>query len=106
MGEDISQDFCVYNRHIRDIFIESYTGNDHKGIYKKILDWVWCLSMSQCEILMYAMISGDGHYGLWKNCKNPVLRYDTSSVALRNDFQRLVFHCGLSANHFLKYPAG
>ena len=79
-------------------FFEQYAVG---AINKSLPDWVWKLSMANCEILMNSMILGDGHY-----MKNGTLRYDTSSVKLANDFQRLCLHAGYSANLYLKYEAG
>nr|QBK89180.1 MAG: DNA-directed RNA polymerase subunit beta [Mimivirus LCMiAC02] len=74
-----------------------------KGSLNKYLpDWVWCLSMEQCKILLNGLMLGDGHV-----MKGTVtMRYDTSSIKLRNDVQKLALHCGYSANWYLKYPAG
>jgi hypothetical protein len=38
--------------------------------------------------------------------KNGTRRYDTSSIQLADDFQRLCLHAGWSANKVLKYSAG
>jgi hypothetical protein len=37
---------------------------------------------------------------------NGTRRYDTSSIQLADDFQRLCLHAGFSANKCLKYPKG
>ena len=44
---------------------------------------------------------GDGHT---MECGTE--RYDTSSIKLANDFQRLCLHAGWATNIFIKYPAG
>jgi hypothetical protein len=44
---------------------------------------------------------GDGH-----TMENGTRRYDTSSVDLANDFQRLCLHAGFSTNIAIKYKAG
>ena len=69
--------------------------------HKSLPDWVWELSQDQCKILIKGMCLGDGHV-----MENGTQRYDTSSVKLRDDFQRLCLHAGWSANYILKYKAG
>ena len=81
--------FCFFNQY------------SYGAINKFLPDWVWDLSMENCEILMNNMILGDGHY-----MKNGTLRYDTSSEKLADDFQRLCLHAGYSANKYIKYEAG
>ncbi len=71
------------------------------AIHKYLPDWVWELNRENSEYLMESMILGDGHY-----MENGTERYDTSSSVLANDFQRLCFHAGYSANLYLKYSAG
>ena len=44
---------------------------------------------------------GDGH-----TMNNGTRRYDTSSIQLANDFQRLCLHAGYASNISLKYEAG
>ena len=80
-------------------YFESYYG---KSINKKLPNWVWILSKKQCQILINAMMLGDGHI-----MKGTItMRYDTSSVKLRDDLQILCLHAGYSANWYLKYEAG
>lgn len=88
---------------IRDKNIVKYLKPLSVGSINKYLPkWVWYLSMKQSELLMQSMILGDGHY-----MKGTVtMRYDTSSKTLRDDFQKLCLHAGLSANWYLKYEKG
>lgn len=67
---------------------------------KKLPDWVWKLSSSQCKVLLESMIMGDGSYD------GSSVRYYTSSVNLANDVMRLALHCGWSANIWLHSNAG
>ena len=89
--------WCIKDEQLFE-FYEKYSVG---AINKFLPDWVWKLSMNNCEILMNSMILGDGHY-----MKNGTLRYDTSSDKLANDFQRLCLHAGYSANKHVKYEAG
>lgn len=75
----------------------------HKSITKFLPDWVWELSTEHCRLLIEAMMLGDGHT---VGGKGGTRRYDTSSVQLANDFQRLCLHAGWSANIALKYEKG
>lgn len=70
------------------------------SINKILPNWVWFLSQQQCQQLIEAMMLGDGHV------TRGLRRYDTSSVRLADDFQRLCLHAGWSANLQLKYKAG
>nr|URM62346.1 DNA directed RNA polymerase subunit 2 [Mimivirus sp.] len=47
------------------------------------------------------MMLGDGHW-----MKNGTMRYDTSSLKLANDFQRLCLHAGWSTNMTIKSKKG
>ncbi len=67
---------------------------------KYLPKWVWSLTREQCRILFDGMMLGDGH------SSGTTDRYDTSSIRLANDVQRLVLHMGYSANMTLKYEAG
>ena len=70
------------------------------GATKKFMpEWVWDLDSKQANVLIDGMILGDGH----KMKGTITRRYDTSSVKLANDFQRLCLHAGLSANLYTKY---
>lgn len=71
------------------------------AINKYLPDWVWSLSTRQCRLLIHGMCLGDGHV-----MENGTRRYDTSSIKLANDFQRLCTHAGWAASLKLKYKAG
>ena len=73
------------------------TGSSNKDLPR----WVWYLSSDNCKKLISAMMLGDGHI-----MKNGTRRYDTSSIKLRDSFQRLCLHAGYSTNYSLKYEAG
>ena len=89
--------WCVQDKQLTSIFKDLSVG----AINKFLPDWVWKLNMKDSEILMESMILGDGHY-----MKNGTLRYDTSSIKLADDFQRLCLHAGYSANKYLKSEKG
>lgn len=95
----IYSDKKEYNINSVDII---RTFNHQTETNKYIPEWVWCLSSEQCKILIDSMILGDGYYMKGTT----TIRFDTSSVKLRDDFQRLAFHAGYSANYYLKSKAG
>lgn len=70
--------------------------------HKYLPDWCFDLTMEQSKILIDSMILGDGCYMKGTTTR----RYFTSSVRLRDDFQKLCLHAGFSANYYLKSPAG
>ena len=72
-----------------------------RSINKSLPEWCWYLSKEQSHLLLLSMELGDGHV-----MKNRTPRYDTSSIKLANDYQRLCLHAGFSANLYLKYEAG
>lgn len=92
-----------FNRwSIKDRRIYEYLKDLNLGAVNKYLpDWVWNLNMYQCRILINGMMLGDGHI-----MENGTERYDTSSLKLANDFQRLCLHAGWSTNIIIKYKAG
>ena len=71
------------------------------AIHKSLPDWCWNLSGDQARILLEGMLLGDGH-----TMDNGTRRYDTSSIDLANDVQRLCLHIGWSTNLKIKYKAG
>lgn len=71
------------------------------AVNKSLPKWTWSLTRDQCIVLIEGMECGDGHV-----MKNGTPRYDTSSVKLANDYQKLCFHAGCSASLTLKYEAG
>ena len=71
------------------------------SINKSLPEWVWNLTPLLCQKLIAGMMLGDGH-----TMENGAERYDTSSIKLANDFQRLCLHAGWACNIILKYEAG
>ena len=71
------------------------------AINKFLPKWVWNLAPEQCRELIHGMMLGDGHTMI-----NGTERYDTSSIKLANDFQRLCLHAGWACNISIKYKAG
>jgi DNA-directed RNA polymerase II subunit RPB2 len=68
---------------------------------KTLPDWCFNLSVQHTQSLIHGMMLGDGH-----TMKNGTMRYDTSSIKLANDFQRLCLHAGWAASISLKAPSG
>jgi hypothetical protein len=72
------------------------------AVNKSLPEWVWTLSQNQCRTLLTSMLLGDGH-----QIKNTsTRRYDTSSIQLASDVQKLALHAGYAANCVIKYDKG
>lgn len=97
-GENEYNNFRIYDKQLSHYMKEHNVG----AINKTLPNWVWSLSTEKCRILLEGMILGDGHY--MKD--TTTLRYDTSSIKLAGDFQRLCLHSGYASNMALKYEAG
>jgi len=88
--------------YVNDKRLVKYFDPLNVGAVNKFLpEWVWYLTKHQSELLINAMMLGDGH-----TMKNGTHRYDTSSKKLADNFQRLCLHAGFSTNMILKYEAG
>jgi hypothetical protein len=87
---------------IADKQLVNYFQQYNVGAVNKFLpQWAWKLTQDQARLLIHGMMLGDGH-----TMKNGTRRYDTSSVRLADDFQRLCLHAGWSTNIALKDKAG
>jgi DNA-directed RNA polymerase beta subunit/intein/homing endonuclease len=89
--------WCMIDRQFVDYIKPLSVGS----VNKSLPAWTWSLTPEQCRTLINGMMLGDGH-----TMANGTRRYDTSSIKLANDFQRLCLHAGYSANIILKYAAG
>ncbi len=89
--------YCMFGLNYIQYFEPLSVGS----INKALPSWVWYLTTEQCQTLIRGMMLGDGH-----TMKNGTRRYDTSSLQLANDFQRLCLHAGYSTNITVKYDAG
>ena len=69
---------------------------------KRLPDWCFSVNKMYARKLIKGMVKGDGHYMKGTTTE----RYDTSSIGLRDDFQRLCLHAGWSATFFLKGEKG
>ena len=87
----------ISNKNIGKYLLPQSVG----AVNKTFPDWVWSLSMGQCQELINGMMLGDGH-----TMENGTRRYDTSSKKLANGFQRLCLHAGYATNISIKYEAG
>jgi DNA-directed RNA polymerase II subunit RPB2 len=95
--DEIRNAWCFNSKPLVKYFLPHSVGAVNKSLPK----WAWSLTREQSDILIKGMECGDGHI-----MKNGTARYDTSSVKLANDYQRLCFHAGYSASLSLKYKAG
>lgn len=95
--DKIKNRWCFNNKHLVRYIKPLSVGS----INKSLPEWVWFLTREQCILLLKGMELGDGHI-----MDNGTPRYDTSSVKLADDYQRLCLHAGYSANKYLKYEAG
>jgi hypothetical protein len=98
-----SKDDVDYNsyRIYGKVFVGYFTPLSVGSTNKTLPEWTWYLTPEQCRTLINGMMLGDGH-----TMANGTRRYDTSSIRLANDFQRLCLHAGYSTNISLKYLAG
>ena len=92
---------CNSYRIYGKIYVKYFEPLSLGAVHKYLPEWVWSLTPAQCRVLIHGMMLGDGH-----TMANGTRRYDTSSVQLANDFQRLCLHAGYSTNISLKYAAG
>lgn len=89
--------WCINDKRLVSYFKPLSVG----AVNKSLPDWVWNLTPIQCQTLIKGMLLGDGH-----TMSNGTCRYDTSSIKLADDFQRLCLHAGWSCNKLIKYKAG
>lgn len=96
---DIANRWTIYNVKLGRFMFPYSVG----AVNKYLPDWVWFLNRDQCKKLIESMCLGDG-------CKQKRGKgnwiYNTSSIKLANDFQRLCLHAGWSANKRLHSKAG
>jgi DNA-directed RNA polymerase beta subunit len=72
------------------------------AINKYLPEWCFKLDMEHSRYLIHGMVLGDGCYMKGTT----TIRYGTSSIKLRDDFNRLCIHSGWSCNYYLKTPKG
>lgn len=96
--DDDTHSWRVYDTQLANYFKQFSVG----AVNKFLPEWAWHLNQEQCRLLIRGMVLGDGH----QMVGTTTVRYDTSSVKLANDFQRLCLHAGWSTNICLKYEAG
>lgn len=72
------------------------------AINKSLPDWCFNLDMHHSQKLIEGMILGDGDYMKGTTTE----RYYTSSIKLRDDFQKLCLHAGWGCNYYLKSEKG
>ena len=65
------------------------------ALNKQLPNSVWDLSKRQCNILLEALLQGDGHTMKYKG-EDEFSRYGTISIKLADDISRLATHCGYS----------
>ena len=95
--EDRRDRWCMFDKQFTAYLTPLSVG----AINKYLPEWCFDLSMYMAGELINGMLLGDGH------TNNSGTRiYDTSSVKLADDFQRLCLHAGFSTNIMLKYEAG
>lgn len=89
---------CYYITKQRNL--TEYLRQFGKGVDKYLPEFVWKLGQEQCNILLFSLLNGDGHYD------GKSYEYYTGSEKLANDVQRLSVHCGLSSRMNIKKPEG
>ena len=95
--DNVRNAWCLTNKNLVQYIKPLSVG----AINKTLPEWAWYLTPEQCRTLINGMMLGDGH-----TMANGTRRYDTSSIRLANDFQRLCLHAGYSTNITIKYLAG
>lgn len=95
--EDIRNIWCIFDKQYTAYMTPFSVGAVNKFLPK----WCFDLTIEQSRKLIDGMLLGDGHTN---NSGTKI--YDTSSVQLADDFQRLCLHAGYSTNIMLKYEAG
>jgi len=88
---------CYYYSKIQ---MSEYLRQFGKSTSKYLPNWVYDLSEEQSQILVNAMLMGDG-------CKNKnSWEYYTGSAKLADCFQRLLIHCGWNTKISVKHEKG
>jgi len=102
-----------YNYHMEKGEFNKWFCNDLRLIYylyplsvgainKYLPEWCFNISKEHSQKLIYGMTLGDGDF--MKD--TTTIRYYTSSIRLRDDFQRLCLHSGWGCNYYLKSESG
>jgi DNA-directed RNA polymerase II subunit RPB2 len=87
--------FCISGSkysHIYNFIVELSIG----ALNKYLPNYVWNLSQRQSNVLLDALMQGDGSTMQYKG-EDSFSRYGTISIKLANDISRLAVHCGYSA---------
>jgi DNA-directed RNA polymerase II subunit RPB2 len=87
---------CITNKTIAD-YMRTYNIG---SINKYMPDWTWYLTTNLCHELIAGIILSNGY-----TIDNGTEQYETSSIKLAGDFQRLCLHAGWACNILLKYKA-
>jgi hypothetical protein len=93
----------LVNWYCNDLRLIYYLKQLSVGAINKYLpEWCFELDMHHSQKLIEGMVLGDGCY----MGGTTTVRYYTSSIKLRDDFQRLCLHAGWGCNYYLKSPKG
>jgi DNA-directed RNA polymerase beta subunit/intein/homing endonuclease len=108
--QDKEDDTDFHSWRIKNTVLTKYLSTySVKAVNKYLPNWVWYLKQNDCRTLMDGMIKGDGQYQTNKKKDGTIStlkRYDTSSIKLRDDFQKLCLHAGFCADSQIKEIAG
>jgi DNA-directed RNA polymerase II subunit RPB2 len=99
-GYEINEIFNDYKKRniwvLHDKLLTNFLDSSSvKSVNKFLPKWVWYLSTQQCRTLIEGMLL-DSHK------KHECRVYDTLSVEMADDFQRLCLHAGYSSNKTIK----
>jgi DNA-directed RNA polymerase II subunit RPB2 len=88
--DNVHDKFCILKGKHLEIYeeLDKYSVG---ALNKYLPEYVWSLSQRQSNILMDALMQGDGH-----TYSDGFSRYGTISPRLANDISRLAVHCGNS----------
>jgi hypothetical protein len=94
----------INNKDVYDHFVKEVGDSDGrtKSYYKKIPRWVLNLSTRLLNILLDALVKGDGSVYLNPNKKSNRFAYYSTSKQLADDVYEVVYKCGLVPTSFVR----
>lgn len=105
----LNLEYMIYPDTPNDIYLRSKGQvlakmliNLGKGVNKSMPNYVWDLNARQSQILLDAMIVGDGDYSK----KSTSFYFNSGSLQLAEGVQRLALHAGIGSKVSIKRPAG
>ena len=97
----------IYSKELMNYFIGEVCQDQQNTTaeYKKIPTWIKSLNKDLLEVLLQALVFGDGS-NITNKCSN-AYKYYTTSKQLSDDVQEIVFKCGFSPSIYSRrIPSG